>query len=62
MDAKVHTPGSPESTLARSRGLKFYNLSVRWGHGMPEWPSSPGMPMSEINTSGFHRVTNSRPD
>jgi kynurenine formamidase len=51
MDAKVRNSAAPESALARSRGLKFYNLSVRWGHGMPEWPSSPGL---NVHTLQYH--------
>ena len=23
--------------------LKYYDLTHRWGHGMPQWPSSPGV-------------------
>ncbi|WP_436643317.1 cyclase family protein [Microbaculum sp. FT89] len=29
--------------MTGTSGLRFYNLSHRWGHGMPEWPSSPGV-------------------
>ena len=28
---------------SKTSGLKFYNLSARWGHGIPEWPSSPSI-------------------
>lgn len=24
-------------------GLQYYDLTGRWEHGMPEWPSSPGV-------------------
>jgi len=39
MDTKVKgaTLGLPSST----EGLQFYNLSHRWGFGMPQWPSAP---------------------
>jgi kynurenine formamidase len=26
-----------------TEGLQFYNLSHRWGHGAPEWPSKPSL-------------------
>jgi kynurenine formamidase len=32
-------------------GLRFYDLSVEWGHGMPEWPSSTGI---RVNPKLFH--------
>lgn len=32
-------------------GLRFYNLSQRWGHGMPEWPSVPSL---DIHILQFH--------
>ena len=34
-------------------GLRFYNLSERWGHGMPEWPSVPSL---RINPLQFHAL------
>jgi len=34
-----------------SPGLEFYDLSQPWGHGMPEWPSSPGI---RINPLQYH--------
>jgi kynurenine formamidase len=39
MDTKVKEAalGTPSST----EGLQFYNLSHRWGFGMPQWPSAP---------------------
>jgi kynurenine formamidase len=59
------TTAKPTSTSA----LEFYNLSHRWGHGMPEWPSSAilnvrtvyfhakeGMHIREIETT-MHRGT-----
>lgn len=32
-------------------GLQFFDLSHRWGHGMPEWPSSPGI---NVGVKKFH--------
>ncbi len=32
-------------------GLEFYDLTHEWGHGMPEWPSSPGI---RVNRIQFH--------
>ena len=32
-------------------GLAFYDLSVPWGHGMPEWPSSTGI---RVDRKLFH--------
>jgi kynurenine formamidase len=32
-------------------GLRYYNLSHRWGHGMPEWPSTPGI---NVGVKKFH--------
>ena len=26
---------------ASDKGLQYFDLSNRWGHGMPQWPSSP---------------------
>ena len=34
-------------------GLKFYNLSARWGHGIPQWPSAPGI---NVLTLQFHAL------
>jgi kynurenine formamidase len=34
-------------------GLRFYDLSERWGHGMPEWPSVPSL---RINPLQFHAL------
>lgn len=31
--------------------LKFYDLSHRWGHGMPEWPSAASL---NVRTFQFH--------
>ncbi len=31
--------------------LEFYNLSARWGHGIPEWPSAPGI---NVITHHYH--------
>jgi kynurenine formamidase len=36
-----------------SEGLQLYDLSVPWGHGMPEWPSSPGI---EVHPLKFHAL------
>ena len=36
-----------------TRGLKFYNLSARWGHGIPQWPSAPGI---NVLTLQFHAL------
>jgi kynurenine formamidase len=36
-------------------GLEYYDLSVRWGHGMPQWPSSPkGIQISTIQFHAMH--------
>ena len=37
-------------------GLKFYNLSARWGHGMPEWPSAPGVNVLTLQYHANHGV------
>lgn len=34
-------------------GLEFFDLSHRWGHGMPQWPSSQGI---TINTHHWHAM------
>jgi kynurenine formamidase len=39
------------SRPATTDGLQFYNLSQRWGHGMPEWPSVPSL---DIHIFQFH--------
>lgn len=31
--------------------LQFFNLSVEWGHGMPEWPSVPSL---DLHVNQFH--------
>jgi len=31
--------------------LEIYDLTHRWGHGMPEWPSSPGV---NVSVKKFH--------
>ena len=36
--------------------LKFYNLSARWGHGMPEWPSAPGINVLTLQYHAKHGV------
>jgi kynurenine formamidase len=36
-----------------TKGLKFYNLSARWGHGIPQWPSAPGI---NVLTRQFHAL------
>ena len=36
-----------------TKGLKFYNLSARWGHGIPQWPSAPGI---NVLTLQFHAL------
>src|SRR5271169_6607947 len=52
VDERVRAPvDSPLKNIRRDSGLKFYNLSVRWGHGMPEWPSSPGI---NVHTLQYH--------
>ena len=33
--------------------LKFFNLSARWGHGIPQWPSAPGI---NLLTLQFHAL------
>ena len=44
---------APKSTTkpASTSSLEFYNLSHRWGHGMPEWPSSA---ILNVRTVNFH--------
>jgi kynurenine formamidase len=34
-----------------TQGLKFYDLSHRWGHGMPEWPSAASL---NVKTLQYH--------
>jgi kynurenine formamidase len=36
-----------------TKGLKFFNLSARWGHGIPQWPSAPGI---NVLTLQFHAL------
>lgn len=39
--------------VSRSTGdLEFYNLSHRWGHGMPEWPSRPLLNVKVLQLHG----------
>jgi kynurenine formamidase len=42
-----------EKRVMSKNGLEFYDLTNRWYHGMPEWPSAPG-----INTAvrKFHAL------
>ena len=44
------------STSNRNGRLKFYNLSARWGHGMPEWPSAPGINVLTLQYHANHGV------
>jgi kynurenine formamidase len=37
--------------VATTDGLQFYDLTHRWGHGMPEWPSVPSL---DIRIVQFH--------
>ncbi len=39
MDTK--TKAAQPHAASSTEGLQFYNLSNRWGFGMPQWPSSP---------------------
>ncbi len=32
-------------------GLQFFNLTQEWGHGMPEWPSTPSL---DFHVRQFH--------
>ena len=41
------------ATHSSTKGLKFYNLSARWGHGIPQWPSAPGI---NVLTLQFHAL------
>jgi kynurenine formamidase len=34
-----------------TQGLQFYDLSQRWGHGMPQWPSRSNL---NVRTLEFH--------
>ena len=36
---------------ATKNGLRYYDLTHRWGHMMPEWPSSPGV---NVTVKKFH--------
>lgn len=40
-----------------TEGLRFYNLSARWGHGMPEWPSVPSL---DFHVHQFHALNGVR--
>ena len=42
------------ATKTSTKGCKFYNLSARWGHGIPQWPSAPGI---NVLTLQFHALT-----
>ena len=35
-------------------GLEFYDLSHEWGHGMPEWPSAPGIRVNPVQIHANH--------
>jgi len=35
-------------------GLEFYDLSHEWGHGMPEWPSAPGIRVNPVHIHANH--------
>ena len=37
--------------LQTRNGLRYYNLTHRWGHMMPEWPSTPGI---NVTVKKFH--------
>jgi len=37
--------------MTSTDGLKFFNLSQRWGHGMPEWPSAASL---NVRSLQFH--------
>jgi kynurenine formamidase len=39
--AKRSAAAKAPAVISRTTDLEFYNLSHRWGHGMPEWPSRP---------------------
>ena len=40
-----------------SPDIQMFDLSHRWGHGMPEWPSSQGITTSTINWHAKHGQT-----
>ena len=35
----VKRPASKSSKKSAGNGIEFYDLTHRWGHGMPQWPS-----------------------
>ena len=39
-----------------TRRLRFVELSARWGHGMPEWPSAPGVNVLTLQYHANHGV------
>ncbi|MCC6474935.1 MAG: cyclase family protein [Burkholderiales bacterium] len=49
MDSGAAPKGTNQPT--RTGALEFYNLSHRWAHGMPEWPSSA---ILNVKTVFFH--------
>lgn len=39
------------SSLPGSEGVQLFSLSHEWGHGMPEWPSTPSL---DLHVKQFH--------
>ena len=40
------------TVISSTKDLEFYNLSHRWGHGMPEWPSRPLLNVKVLELHG----------
>jgi kynurenine formamidase len=40
------------NVISSIEDLEFYNLSHRWGHGMPEWPSRPLLNVKVLELHG----------
>jgi kynurenine formamidase len=43
---------APAVASSSTKDLEFYNLSHRWGHGMPEWPSRPLLNVKVLQLHG----------
>ena len=44
-------PAVKSSKTARGNGIEFYDLTHRWGHGMPQWPSRANL---NVRVVEFH--------
>jgi kynurenine formamidase len=51
-DAKMTAASKAPAVISSTKDLEFYNLSHRWGHGMPEWPSRPLLNVKVLELHG----------